>query len=108
MAVYLHGHGGEIVFPTSIVYTMLDRGKREHESSLLKGLLKGLGCTIVLEPGSIQNPTSRKWTTQILERSDDEAIAGDWGIVGGDLTIAISKFESEQRVRDEQRACASG
>lgn len=52
--------------------------------------LKGAASVLVLFPD-----TTGRMRKRFLERSDAEALAGDWQQVGDDLRTAIRKYEAE-------------
>lgn len=52
--------------------------------------LKGAASVLVLFPD-----TTDRMKKRLLERSDAEALAGDWQQVGDDLRTAIRKYEAE-------------
>jgi len=60
------------------------------------GVLKGLGAPLMLY-GVFHSPvlTDIK-PINLAERSDSDALAGDWRKVGLDLQTAIKRYEQEQ------------
>ena len=75
---------------------MIDAGKRGgfalRERS--KHWLKGASTVLVLFPD-----TATRMRKRFLERSDAEALAGDWQRVGNDLWNAIEKYDEEQTAK---------
>lgn len=59
-----------------------------------KHWLKGASTVLVLFPN-----TATRMRKRFLERSDAEALAGDWQRVGDDLRSAIGKYEDEQATK---------
>lgn len=59
-----------------------------------KHWLKGASTVLVLFPD-----TATRLRKRFLERTDAEALAGDWQRVGDDLRNAIRKYEDEQATK---------
>ena len=62
-----------------------------------KHWLKGASTVLVLFPD-----TATRMRKRFLERTDAEALAGDWRRVGDDLRSAIRKYEDEQATNKSQ------
>ena len=75
---------------------MPDAGKRGSFTlrERTKHWLKGASTVLVLFPD-----TTTRMRKQFLERSDAEALAGDWQRVGDDLRSAIGQYEDEQAAK---------
>ena len=56
--------------------------------------LKGASTVLVLFPD-----TTTEMRKRFLERTDAEALAGDWQRVGDDLRSAIGQYEDEQATK---------
>lgn len=78
---------------------MPDAGKRGGFTlrERAKHWLKGASTVLVLFPD-----TGTRMRKRFLERSDAEALAGDWQRVGDDLRNAIRKYEDEQTTNKSQ------
>lgn len=78
---------------------MPDAGKRRGFAlrERAKHWLKGASTVLVLFPD-----TGTRMRKRFLERSDAEALAGDWQRVGDDLQSAIRKYEDEQATNKSQ------
>lgn len=76
--------------------TMPDAGKRVNFAlrERFKHWLKGASTVLVLFPD-----TTTRMRKRFLERSDAEALAGDWQRVGDDLRSAIGQYEDEQAAK---------
>lgn len=78
---------------------MPDAGKRGGFAlrERAKHWLKGASTVLVLFPD-----TGTRMRRRFLERTDAEALAGDWQRVGDDLRSAIRKYEDEQAPNKSQ------
>ena len=78
---------------------MPDAGKRGGFTlrERAKHWLKGASTVLVLFPD-----TGTRMRRRFLERTDAEALAGDWQRVGNDLRSAIRKYEDEQAANKSQ------
>lgn len=75
---------------------MLDAGKRGNFAlrERSRHWLKGASTVLVLFPD-----TATRMRKRFLERTDAEALAGDWQRVGDDLWNAIGRYDEEQATK---------
>ena len=59
----------------------------------MKHFLRGVVSAFTLYPD-----TSARMRERFLQRSDAEALYGDWQRVGNDINTAIRKYESENNL----------